>query len=482
MSISSIHNKRVARAVRLKKRAMREKDRRFLVEGAQGVAEAIRSGARVEEVFTGPEPGPRVDAVIEAAERSGIPVRPVSPEVMAHLTSTVTPQGVVAVSEFVDVPLGQIADSDEGLVPVLVEVRDPGNAGTILRSADASGATVVVFTTSSVDVYNQKTVRATAGSLFHVPVAREVNVEDAVPTLRDRGFAVVAADAAGETSVYEADLSRPTAILFGNEARGLHESVLELTDDTIRVPISGRAESLNLAAAATLVLFEGARQRGVGSSPRDALSRIVAGAAHDIRSPLTAVKGFTGTLLSRWKELDDEQRYTMVEGISGDAFRMETIIAQLVDAARLQAGALDLAPVPTDLLEVARKVEEEMRKWPQTELEVSGASATAVVDPTRLRTILLALIEGAQWWGETGPVRVQISEHPGPTIVVGRAGPPLETGVTDELFRPRMPGSSSGSKVGLYVARGLAEAHGGKLGVEASRGIVFTLTFPSVLA
>jgi TrmH family RNA methyltransferase len=481
MTISSINNKRVARAVRLKKRAMREKDRRFLVEGAQGVAEAIASGTKVEEVFTGPEPGPRVNAVMEAAERSGIPVRPVSPEVMAHLTSTVTPQGVVAVSEFVDVPLNRIAGAESGLVPVLVEVRDPGNAGTILRSADGSGATGVVFTTSSVDVYNQKTVRATAGSLFHVPVAREVNVDEAVSGLRDRGFAVVAADAAGATSVYEADLRGPTAVLFGNEARGLSDSARELADDTIRVPISGRAESLHLAAAATLVLFEGARQRSVVPSRGDALSRVVAGAAHDIRSPLTAVKGFTGTLLSRWERLDDEQRHAMVEGISGDAFRMETIIAQLVDAARLQAGTLDLAPVPTDLLEVARRVEEEMRKWPQTELEVSGTSATAVVDPTRLRTILIALIEGAQWWGERGPVKVRTTERSGPTVSVSRAGSPLDPEVRGRLFEPQMPGSGAGNKVGLFVAKGLVEAHGGRLEVESAEGIAFAVTFPSVL-
>ena len=480
--ISSIHNKRVARAVRLKKRAMREKDRRFLVEGALGVAEAIASGTKVEEVFTTPEPGPRLDAVIEAAERSRVPVRPVSPEVMAHLTSTVTPQGVVAVSEFVDVPLDDIAGQGAGLIPVLVEVRDPGNAGTILRSADASGAAGVVFTTSSVDVYNQKTVRATAGSMFHVPVAREVEVEEVVSALRDRGFAVVAADAAGRTPVYEADLRRPTAILFGNEARGLSEPARELADHTIRVPISGRAESLNLAAAATLVLFEASRQRNAALSEGGTLPRIVAGAAHDIRSPLTAVKGFTGTLLSRWNRLDEEQRRVMVEGIAGDAFRMEVIIAQLVDAARLQAGTLDLTPVPTDLLEMARKVHEEMRKWPQTEIEVSGSSAMAMVDPARLRTILLALIECAQWWGERGPVRVETSGNPAPTIVVRREGPELEPGVTAELFQPRMPGSSSGSKVGLYVAKGVAEAHGGDLSVETSRGIAFTVTFPSVPA
>jgi RNA methyltransferase, TrmH family len=480
--ISSIHNKRVARAVRLKKRAMREKDRLFLVEGVQGVAEAVASGATVQEVFTSAGTEERLAGVIQAADRAGIPVHQVSDEVMAHLTSTVTPQGVVAVSAFIDRSLAGVIEPGDGFLPVLVEVRDPGNAGTILRSADASGAAGVVFSTSSVDVYNQKTVRATAGSLFHLPVAREVEVEEAVTALRAQGFAVLAADAEGTRSVYEADLSAPTAVLFGNEARGLSPATLALADQTVRVPISGRAESLNLAAAGTLVLFEAARQRATAGAETDLLSRIVAGAAHDIRSPLTAMKGFTATLLSRWQRLDDEQRLAMIEGVAGDAFRMEAIIAQLVDAARMQAGSLELAPVPTDLQAEAKKIGEDVGRWSQFELEIVGSGAVALVDPARLRTMLVALIESAQWWGESGPVRVETSDDPGPTVVVRRAGSQLEPAVRDGLFRPRMPGSGSGSKVGLYVAKGLAEAHGGGVEADATEGIAFTLTLPSATA
>jgi RNA methyltransferase, TrmH family len=476
--ITSIHNKRVARAVRLKKRAMREKDRLFLVEGAQGVAEALSSKARVQEIFTSAGTEERLAAVIEAADRAGVPVRPVSLEVMAHLTSTVTPQGVVAVSEFVDLPLARLIDQADGILPVLVEVRDPGNAGTILRSADASGAGGVVFTSSSVDVYNQKTVRATAGSLFHLPVARDVGVDEAVGALRDSGFAILAADAEGTRSLYEVDLRVPTAVLFGNEARGLSRSALASADQTVRVPISGQAESLNLAAAGTLVLFEAARQRSAAGAEPDLLSRIVAGAAHDIRSPLTAMKGFTSTLLSRWERLDEEQRLAMIEGVAGDAFRMEAVIAQLVDAARMQAGTLDLLPVPTDLQAEATRVGEEYGRWSRLEVEVAGSEAVALVDPVRLRTILVALIECAQWWGETGPVRVETSDQAGPTVVVRRAGSPLEPAAREGLFRPRMPGSGSGSKVGLYVARGLAEAHGGRVEADSTAGVAFTLTLP----
>jgi RNA methyltransferase, TrmH family len=258
--ITSTHNRHVAAAVRLKKRGMREKDRRFLVEGAQGVGEALASGAPVREIFVSPDSEDRLHDVLAAARSAGVAVHRVSAEVMGHLTSTVTPQGVVAVSEFIDEPLRSL-DHVAGVVAVLVEVRDPGNAGTILRSADASGAGAVVFSRSSVDVYNPKTVRASAGSLFHLPVVREVEPAEAVGRLRQRGFAVLAASADGEASVYEVDFARPTAVLFGNEAHGLPARAVDLADRSVRVPIHGWAESLNLAAAATLVLFEAARQR-----------------------------------------------------------------------------------------------------------------------------------------------------------------------------------------------------------------------------
>jgi TrmH family RNA methyltransferase len=473
--ITSTQNKRVAKAIRLKKRAMREADGLFLVEGLQGVAEALGSKGVVREVFHVGPPVPRLQAVLEAAERQGVPIRPVSSEVMGQLTSTVTPQGVVAVARFVDVPLGD-ATAGAGCVPVLVEVRDPGNAGTILRSADASDADAVVFTRSSVDVYNQKTVRASAGSLFHVPVVREVEAAEAVAALRRSGFVVLAAAADGATSIYDADLTRPTAVMFGNEATGLAAEALAVADRTVRVPIAGRAESLNLAAAATLVLFEAARQRSGGAS--DLLAQIVAGAAHDIRSPLTALKGFGSTLASKWDKLDEEQRRTMLEGIVHDAGRMEFVVSQLVDAARIRSGHLELGLVPTDLLDVARQVGGSVDPWAPAEVAVFGEPSVALADPKRVRIILLALIEGAQWFGEEGPVRIETrGGHPTSTRVF-RAVTQLTAEEARALFRPRAPGTGGGSKVGLFVAKGLAEAHGGALEVDTEGGIGFTLVLP----
>ena len=266
--LTSIKNPRVAAAVRLHKRTFREEARRFLVEGGQGVAEALEDPDRLSVVFSTDD----LDPLAVRARGSGVEAHHVNEAVMAKLTSTVTPQGVVAVSAFVDVGLEQLGNG--GCVAVLHEVRDPGNAGTVLRSADASGASGVVFTSSSVDLYNPKTVRASAGSLFHLPVVRGVPTAEVLEHLRRGGYRILAMDARGADDLYDADLSDPLAFVFGNEAHGLPPEVREAADRIVRVPQAGKAESLNLAAAATVCLFERARRpegpvcRSRPSSPR----------------------------------------------------------------------------------------------------------------------------------------------------------------------------------------------------------------------
>jgi K+-sensing histidine kinase KdpD len=252
-----------------------------------------------------------------------------------------------------------------------------------------------------------------------------------------------------------------------------------LADDTIRVPIAGAAESLNLAAAAAVILFEAARQRGGGGEGGDPLAAIVAGAAHDLRSPLTAVKGFTSTIVSRWSRLDDSQRLMMLGGIGQDAARMEVIVGQLVDAARLITGTLRFDAVRTDLLEVASAAREDLAKWTDWQVEVRGAQAFARADPAKVRGMLIAMAESAQWWGEKGPVQLEVTAEAEPSVTVSRAGPSLEPEVVAEFFHPRTPGSGAGSKVGLYVARALADAQGGRLEMAGEDGIHLTLTLPA---
>lgn len=257
--LTNIRSPRVKAARRLTKRAFREQDRRFLAEGPQAVREALRlDGVAVEVFATGEAESRHADLLAEARAR-GAEVHRASGEVMAELAQTVTPQGILAVCRFVHVPLEEAVRDDARLVAVLAHVRDPGNAGTVLRTADAAGADAVIFTDASVDPYNGKSVRASAGSLFHLPVVTGAPVRETVLRLKEQGMRVLAADGSGRRTLDEVDLAGPVAWIFGNEAWGLPEEVLELSDEVVRVPIYGQAESLNLATAAAVCLYASAR-------------------------------------------------------------------------------------------------------------------------------------------------------------------------------------------------------------------------------
>ena len=192
-----------------------------------------------------------------------MPVVPVDEAGMAGLSETVHPQGLVAVCSHLDVPLADVVAATPRLAVVLAEIQDPGNAGTVLRTADAAGASGVVFTDGSVDPYNGKCVRASAGSLFHPPVVRGSKATAVMDALRVAGLRVLAADGAGEADLDEladaGELAVPTAWVFGNEARGLPDELAAHADARVRIPIHGRAESLNLAAAAAICLYASAR-------------------------------------------------------------------------------------------------------------------------------------------------------------------------------------------------------------------------------
>jgi TrmH family RNA methyltransferase len=274
---TSVRSPRVRAARALAKRALRERSRQFLAEGPQAVREALKSskaerGGGLTELFvTGPARSRHAELVAEAAA-AGVPVHEVSGEVMAELAQTVTPQGLLAVCPFLDVPLDALIAARPRLVVVLANVRDPGNAGTVLRTADAAGADGVIFAAASVDPYNSKCVRSSAGSLFHLPLVTGVAVSEAVPALRAAGLAVLAADGSATLGLdrldQEGGLGQPTAWLFGNEAWGLPDDLVALADEAVAVPIYGQAESLNLAAAAAVCLYASARaQHGGAAQP-----------------------------------------------------------------------------------------------------------------------------------------------------------------------------------------------------------------------
>jgi RNA methyltransferase, TrmH family len=252
----------VKAARQLGKRAFRERARLFLAEGPQAVREALARPDVVTELFVTDQSRARHRELTDRAAAAGRVVHEVSFEVMTELAQTITPQGIVAVCRFVDVPLAALLARTPRLAAVLVSVRDPGNAGTVVRTADAAGADGVIFAAASVDVYNAKCVRSSAGSLFHLPVIAGAALPEVITGLRDAGLQVLAADGSASQVLESADgpdLTRPTAWLFGNEAWGLPASLLELADAAVAVPIYGQAESLNLAAAAAVCLYASAR-------------------------------------------------------------------------------------------------------------------------------------------------------------------------------------------------------------------------------
>jgi TrmH family RNA methyltransferase len=198
-----------------------------------------------------------------AAERFGdllvdVPVQPVTERAAKALSDTVTPVGLVAVCRMPEASLADVLSAPR-LVAVAVDTADPGNAGTLIRLADAMGADALVLAGEGVDPYNAKCLRASAGSIFGVPVLEMTDTAALVAALRAAGLRVLATTLDGETSLDDADLSVPTAWLFGPEAHGLSDDVAVLADARVRIPMAGSAESLNVAAAAAICLYQSSR-------------------------------------------------------------------------------------------------------------------------------------------------------------------------------------------------------------------------------
>jgi RNA methyltransferase, TrmH family len=249
---------RAARA--LQRRNERKDTGKFLVEGRQAVREALAMPGATEAVFFRWSSAIDNADLVEAAKAAGVPYYGVSEQNLGTMTDTVTPQGVVAVAKNIDVSLEQVIESQPKLVVICAQVRDPGNAGTVIRCADAFGADAVILSSDSVEVYNPKVVRASVGSLFHLPIAVGVGLPEAVGACRSAGLQVFATDGAAGVDLtgLGAELNAPTAWVLGNESWGLPVENLELADRTVAVPIYGHAESLNLATAAAVCLYASA--------------------------------------------------------------------------------------------------------------------------------------------------------------------------------------------------------------------------------
>jgi TrmH family RNA methyltransferase len=253
-------NARVKEARKHSRRSVRTERRLFLADGPRAVEAALGRDV-VVELFLTPSAAEQYAALVEQARGR---VTYVDERALASLSDSVTPAGLVAVCGILDVPLDEaLTVAPPGLVVLAADVRDPGNAGTLIRTSDALGAQAVVLCGQSVDAYHPKTVRASVGSVFHLPLAVEPDPAVAVAAAQAARLTVLAADGAGELSLDDADqlLAGPVAWLFGNEAWGLPPELADLADHRVHIPIPGHAESLNLATAAAICLHQSARAR-----------------------------------------------------------------------------------------------------------------------------------------------------------------------------------------------------------------------------
>jgi TrmH family RNA methyltransferase len=258
-------------ARRLLRRKERQRARRFIAEGRQATTEALRNPGTVTDLIVADDSIVRHMDLLEIASNAGIRIAVAPLRAVAELADTVTPQGVIAVCQMIDVPLNEALAETPRLVVLCDQVRDPGNLGTVIRCADAFGADAVLVSRDSVDLYNAKVVRATTGSLFHLPLAIEVDLSEAVSLARDTGLHVFGAESRASCVIDDlaasGELAQPTMWVLGNEARGLPPEHVSRLDRLVALPLYGRAESLNLSTAAAVFFYASATaQRAPESS------------------------------------------------------------------------------------------------------------------------------------------------------------------------------------------------------------------------
>ncbi len=242
------------------RRSARQEEGAFVIDGPVLLRDALGAGVTITEVFADPSAD---GAVLAAAEAAGARILTVAPEVLARAVDTVTPHGLAAIAQRVEVSIDDAVEAAVlgPLTLVLADVSDPGNAGTLLRAAEAAGAAAVLFCGSSVDPSNAKCVRASAGALFHLPVASGGDVVAVLERLRLHEVRTVATVLQGGDPYDAVDLAGPVAIVLGSEAHGLPVDVVAEVDSQVTIPMEGRTESLNVAMAGSVLCFESLRQR-----------------------------------------------------------------------------------------------------------------------------------------------------------------------------------------------------------------------------
>ncbi|MGH2398706.1 MAG: TrmH family RNA methyltransferase [bacterium] len=261
--ITSTKNPLVKRIRSLSDRTARDAEGRIAIEGIRLVEEALAAGVRAELLLFDPgaeREHPRLRELLARASALGVRTIEAAPHVIEAASEVETPQGVIGIFEIPGHDLARVLDAPDVLLVVVDRVQDPGNLGTIIRVADAAGASAVAVTRGSVDPHNPKSVRATMGSLFHLPVV-EVDAASTAAELKRRGVRILVADQQGVLEYTNVSMRRPVALVFGSEALGADPLWREAAESMIRIPMYGRSESLNVAIAAALLLYEVRRRQ-----------------------------------------------------------------------------------------------------------------------------------------------------------------------------------------------------------------------------
>jgi len=266
--ISSLDNPKVKLIRKLKDRRKREKEGKFVVEGIHLISEALRSfkdtgGAKIEYVLYSSAlcKSAEAKALIKELTGSNVEVLDASQRVIDSLTEVETPQGIIGVLEGKKASLNDIFSSGKNLIVILDGIQDPGNVGTIIRTADAVSAAGVIVSKGTVVPYNSKAIRASMGSIFHIPVVGSKLLKETIGKVKTAGFCVSAAAVDGREELFEGNYKGRQAFIFGSEGKGLSGSIIDLADRTVRIPMPGKAESLNVAVSASVVLYEALRQQ-----------------------------------------------------------------------------------------------------------------------------------------------------------------------------------------------------------------------------
>jgi len=265
--ITSADNTIVKELYSLKQKKHRDERKQYFIEGIRFVEEALNESADIERIlvsqaFAGGTAGKSLLAEIQS---KGHIVNVLSDKLFDRASDTENPQGIIAVMKARYYKLEDILRRD-GFLVLLDAVQDPGNLGTIIRTADAAGADGVILSRGCVDLYNPKVLRATMGSVFHIPACSCDSSREAINMLKSKGFSVYGAHLSGTLSYFELDMKKSVALVIGNEANGICEDAASSADMLVKIPMYGRAESLNASVAAGLLMYEVVRQRKAGIS------------------------------------------------------------------------------------------------------------------------------------------------------------------------------------------------------------------------